>query len=562
MPKLTSIFLLLFTTAAFSQGNVKLKRQRDSLAVSELFFSGLKEKLIGNFDASKIYYNKLLAIDKDNDAAFYELANANFRLNQLPEATQFAKAASDLKPDNKFYLQLLAEIYRESRNFEELQLTLDQLIKIDSENKAYYFDKANAQLLTNKKLEAEITYKRIEQKFGASIELSNATKRIGANSQSLSNVVKLLDSNNATSKDYLYAANSLMQKGNDSEALTILEKAASLSPESYEVKLSIADLYRKQGNSSKSFEFLRAAIELENMPLDEKVQIVGSLLSKMRDESIARNAEELANILVNNNPNNAKVLGLYGDVLFRQEKFNQALTQYENALKIDNQIFNLWEGLINTHNLLGQYAKAITIGEEALTIYPNQATLYYFLAYAQYRNSKPDEALKNLQSAISLDADDANLQAQCFVLKADILINKSDFDGAKRAFYDALKQEPDNYNILTKAAYFLALRDDDLETAATYAKKAVEARPEDPAITDTYAFVLFKQQKYGYAKKWIELTLQNNKIKNGVYLEHYGDILFQMGEQEKAIQQWQLSRDAGNNSKVLSRKINEKKYIK
>jgi len=147
-------------------------------------------------------------------------------------------------------------------------------------------------------------------------------------------------------------------------------------------------------------------------------------------------------------------------------------------------------------------------------------------------------------------------------LQGDIYINQNNFSLAKTAFEKAIAAEPDNYLIMNNYAYYLALRNDDLAKAAKYAETAANAMPENSSVTDTYAFILFKQQKYDLAKTWIEKALQNNNNKNGVYLERYGDILFMKGDKEAALIQWQKAKDAGNGSELLNKKINEKKYFK
>ncbi|MCY1513583.1 hypothetical protein D9M68_480910 [compost metagenome] len=64
------------------------------------------------------------------------------------------------------------------------------------------------------------------------------------------------------------------------------------------------------------------------------------------------------------------------------------------------------------------------------------------------------------------------------------------------------------------------------------------------------------------AKVWIEKAIQYSDAINAGFLEHYGDILFMQGEKDSAFIQWQKAKQAGNNSEKLSKKINEKKYIK
>ncbi|MGY3054645.1 tetratricopeptide (TPR) repeat protein [Pedobacter sp. UYEF25] len=562
MFKATFIFILLFSSTAFAQSDEKAFAQRDSLAVKDFFFAGLREKLMENDEAAALNFNKVLAIDKSNDAAFYELAKINFRINHLVEANQDAISAVNLKPKNKYYLQLLAEIYKAANNMSQLDNVLNKLIALDPQNSAYYFEKANVLLLTNKEEEAKVIYKIIEQKFGLSAALSASRKRMEQDHAKPGDMVRLLDSNNASAKDYLYAAELLMEKGNNNEALMVLEKAAPIDPDNFQILLALADAYCKMGKTSESFEALKSAFEQQEMPLGEKVQIIGRLFSKLSNPQDLKNVTVLTEILARQNPTDSKALALQADALFKQEKFVEALKKYEESLKINNQEFNVWEGLINTHNLIGQYAEAIKVCNEALTIYPNQASIYYFLAYSQYRTETLNEALTNVENALSLASEDHSLLAQIYALKADILINKNKYEDAKDAFHQAMKEEPDNYQLMTKAAYFLALREEDLAVAQGYAETAAKARPKNAAILDTYAFVLFKQKKYALAKQFIESAIQNKKTNDGVYLEHYGDILYFLGEYENALIKWKLAKEAGNTSKILIKKINEKKYFR
>ncbi|RZK33290.1 MAG: tetratricopeptide repeat protein, partial [Pedobacter sp.] len=198
----------------------------------------------------------------------------------------------------------------------------------------------------------------------------------------------------------------------------------------------------------------------------------------------------------------------------------------------------------------------------ALSIYPNQAILYYYRAFALHRNGQNAEAGLEIKSALLLDGDDNNLKAMIFALQAEVLIDQEKLKEADVAFDKAISLAPDNYLTLSNYAYYLALRNQNLAKAETLAAKAAMALPKNTSVLDTYAIVLFKLGKYDLALSWIEKALQNNEASNPVYLEHYGDILFSKGEKEKAVVQWQKAKQAGNDSEKLNKKINEKKYIK
>jgi len=554
----------LASLQAFGQGTVTPGSNRDSNMVKQLFFAGLREKMSENYVLATTNFNKIVGLDPNNHAAYFELANADLRLDKLLEAEQHIKQAIKINAGNLWYWRLLGEVYKRTNKMPELIGVFNQLIRLDPENDAYYFDKANAQFLANQLDAAKKTYDEIQDKFGESRDLINARKRLQSNGSvtTESDIVKLLEGNQADVKNYLYAAGLLLQKGNDQEALKVLTKAQQLEPNNFEVNLALADIYRSQKNDNAAFSSLKLAFQSNEMPLTEKLKIIATLFPKMNQPVIAKNVTELSKLVAEKNPTEAKALALYGDVLYQQNNLNEALVQYQAALKLNEQVYIIWEQVINIQTLLGHYDEAIKVGDEALSIYPNQASLYYYMAYALFKTGKYDAAQNNLKTSLQLDVENKSLQAQVYALQGDIYINQNNFSQAKTAFEKAIVMEPDNYLIMNNYAYYLALKNDDLTKAAKYAETAALSMPNNPSIADTYAFILFKQQKYDLAKTWIEKALQNNSNKNGVYLERYGDILFLKGEKDAALIQWQKAKDAGNGSELLIKKINEKKYFK
>ncbi|WP_158798426.1 tetratricopeptide repeat protein [Pedobacter sp. L105] len=255
-------------------------------------------------------------------------------------------------------------------------------------------------------------------------------------------------------------------------------------------------------------------------------------------------------------------LALYGDVLYENGNLPAALNSYQKTLKINSQLYSIWEKVLNIQILLGQFAEMAETGKTALSLYPNQAILYYYMAFALHRENQNNLALAHIKSALELDGDNKELQALIFALQAEILIDEHKTQAADVAFEKALQLDPQNYLIMNNYAYYLALRNVDLNKAASLIDVAARGLPDDASIADTYALILFKGGKYVMARTWIEKALQNNEEENSVYLEHYGDILFFIGDTDQALLQWKKSRDAGNDSALLKRKINEKKYFK
>lgn len=77
---------------------------------------------------------------------------------------------------------------------------------------------------------------------------------------------------------------------------------------------------------------------------------------------------------------------------------------------------------------------------------------------------------------------------------------------------------------------------------------------------DTYGWVLFKAARYEEAKKWLEKSIANGGDANPTILEHYGDILWKLGEIDQAVIQWEKALDGGGFSDILEQKIKERTW--
>mgnify|MGYP006194149607 FL=1 len=538
---------------------------REENVVKELFFTGLKDKMSENYVKASVSFTKIIALDPKNDAAYFELASMNYRQNKLLDAEVNIKKAIALKPENIWYLRLNAEVYKRNGNMEALVGVFDQLIKLSPETEDFYFDRANALFISGKVDDAKAAYDLLEQKFGSSKELMMAKQRIniqGKDDKGDGAIEKLIAENPADVKNYLYLSGILLEKNKQDEAIALLQKAKTIEPNNFEIDLALADVYQSQRKHELAIVPLKSAFAQVEMPNANKIKIIAAMLPRFNNQLVVKDATDLAEIAIKTQPNDAKLLLIYGDVLYQQGDYNNAKEQYAAVLKLEEQNYLAWQKLLAVQTLIGKYDDAIKTGEEALAIYPNQAILYYYRAFALHRNGQNAEAALEIKSALQLDGDDQNLKAMIFALQAEVLIDQQKLKEADLAFDKAIALAPDNYLTLSNYAYYLALRNQNLPKAEILAEKAVKALPKNASVLDTYAIVLLKQGKIDLALNFIERAMQNNGASNPVYLEHYGDILFLKGNKESAVVQWQKAKEAGNGSEKLIKKINEKKYFK
>ncbi|RZL34176.1 MAG: hypothetical protein EOO96_10695, partial [Pedobacter sp.] len=133
----------LFFTAILIVACFSVKAQqtpvavKDSNAIKELFFAGLKEKLTENYVNASSSFSKILIIDPNNDAAHFELANLQLRQNKVLDAEVSIKKALAVQSSNVWYLKLQSEVYKRNGNMEALIQTFDKLIALDPEYENY-----------------------------------------------------------------------------------------------------------------------------------------------------------------------------------------------------------------------------------------------------------------------------------------------------------------------------------------------------------------------------------------------------------------------------------------
>ena len=97
-----------------------------------------------------------------------------------------------------------------------------------------------------------------------------------------------------------------------------------------------------------------------------------------------------------------------------------------------------------------------------------------------------------------------------------------------------------------------------LDKAEKMARSAVDLDPYNQNNLDTYAWVLYKLNKFDEALEWIKKAYDNGGESSGVVVEHYGDILYKLNRKEEALEFWKQALTKDDYSDLLNKKINDK----
>jgi Tfp pilus assembly protein PilF len=171
---------------------------------------------------------------------------------------------------------------------------------------------------------------------------------------------------------------------------------------------------------------------------------------------------------------------------------------------------------------------------------------------------KYEDARYALEKTIKVMQDDPQKKAQILGTLGDVYHYLENHELSDKSFEDALKVDQDNATLLNNYAYYLSLRNVQLERAAEMVKKAMELAPNTASFEDTYGWILYQQGKYSEAKKWIQAAF--DKSESADVAHHLGDVYFKTGELSKALEFWKKAKELGIDTPELNLKISSGKF--
>lgn len=543
--------------------NIKQLSDKTRIEFERVFFDGMREKLIGNYDLAETQFLQALRIDPSSSAAMYELATTYTFQNNKNQALYFSKKAALADPANVWYQLLYAECLKENKQPAEVAVIYEKLIKEYPDRIDFYYELANSYLYANKANDALRTYSKIEDRVGvtedASMQKIKIYKSINNTDKAIEEAKKLVTTFPKEGKYYGILGELYQEKGLNEKALQAYNDLLKIDSLNAYVHLSLADYYRNQKQNEKAFEEIKIAFKSKELDIDTKIKILLSYYSITETYSeLKGDADELCKIIVAVHPDEAKAFSMYGDFLYRDKKLEQARTEYRKAIALDKEKYALWNQLLIIDSELNDYVAMEKESKEAIELFPNQALPYFF-------NGASNIQLKNYKEAIAILTTgksfvfDKLLLAQFYANIGDAQNQLQNHAASDSAYNKALEIDPNNVYVLNNYAYYLSLRHSTLEKAEQMSKKSNELEPNNNSYQDTYGWILYQMKKYDDAKVWIGKALDNGGRNSGTLLEHYGDVLFQLGDKENALKYWENAKKAGGASDLIDKKISEKK---
>ncbi len=562
------IAILLFTNNGFSQnrrsGNkTKELTEKEHLQEADLFGKGLVEKTKGNTEGALALFDEALEINPNDAAAWYEVGKLYQKLNRQDEALEAAKKAVELDEQNRWYLVLYANVCKANGNYDEYVKSYEKLSEEYPNDLDFIQELAFAYYFTGDYKKAIVAYDKLEDEVGVNEALTlqkvGFYEKLKEPKKGVEEFQKLIDSNPQDPRYYALMAEFCAKNGMDDQAIEAYEKIVELNPTDPYVHISLADYYNKKGDPERSFDELKLGLANTQLDLSTKINILVNYYKGDLSEQQKKHALELSQVLMEAHPDESLAHTFYATMLYENGEFEKARPIFKEILAEDAGSYPIWEQLLFCDLNLNDFALLAKDSEEAVDLFPNYPLPYFLAGVANFQLGDYVKAEAYLKSGKDFVVNNNALLEQFFSTLGDTYHATNKFSEAFASYDKALKLNPENALVLNNYAYYLSLQAKNLDKAASMAKRSVELDPYNSNNLDTYAWVLYQQGNYEEALVWIEKAYNNKGSESGVVLEHYGDILFKLGKEQKALEFWKRAAEKPEHTDLLKKKIKDKK---
>lgn len=581
---LVSLSCLLAPMASVAQGDA-VSDQRQ-VVYDNVFLNAMQAKLKGDYQTA---FDMLAYLNKQrpgSPAVLNELAKLLTLGQDYAAAADFAQQAVDADTTaNESYINTAIAAYVKSGHQEKVLPLYDKLLAINPEDVDVQYQRYTLLATMERYAEALAEAGKIKTKDPAVIyEIEIRKVAIFADQKKFRKAFRLandlLDRDPDNSRTLYVLSQLHMMRGDDDKALRLCERAVQ-SRGGSSFLFPLAEMYRAEKMDSLYASTSLQAFASDDITEEAKLQRVYELFNRpdgmIRDKNWHPFFEDVFQVLSGEYPGSP-------DVVATRESFYKTNGRLEQGYRVLTDFVAEYQG--NEYiwsNIIGyaQGVEGMTNGQmidfcrRAREDVPSNPFFSIVLgqyqsldgdhagglmsfneAYAAYDNLPPNRRDEVKQFRVAA----LNGIASCYM----------SLDSVSKAFlvFDQILQEsPADALALNNYAYFLAKRGMRLQEAEQMSMRSLVNEPLNATYLDTYAYVLLRQGKFNEALFVMERCMENySNSRDGSessadIFEHYGDILFNLGRKDEAMEQWRKASALAPDNALIKRKIDEERYI-
>ncbi|GGH70357.1 tetratricopeptide repeat protein [Phaeocystidibacter marisrubri] len=534
---------------------------RESHEFDKHFFEAQRFKAVGDDAKMLAELEACLELQPNHATVNFEIAQYYLKRKMAHQAATYLKLADENDPGNPWIVRAEWEAAKLKMNLVEERNALEKLHHLEPDNPEFIWELAMAKLRMNLPDSAIADLDKLDQLLGPSDMVMDQKVRIYLELGNLEGAEKVLVDAIATSPNRMDLRGRLAEfyenTGQRLKSIGVYEEIIRLDSNEPRAHLHIASLLSERGRLDSAAHHLRIALSSTELPIDAKMGVLVNLLAPAeKDPAVMKLALELGDTLVSVHPSDPKAYAMLADFAIRANQVERSRNLWKKAVMLpDGDKLMLWQQILQTDVQLQMWDSLHVDAQLVLERYPNQPLSYLYDGLALVQLEEYEDAILILEEGELYALGNPELESQFSLQLASAYEKTGDSEMAIAYFEKVLLKSPDNVLALNNYAYHLAERGVDLPNALSMASRATSLAPDQSTFWDTYAWVLYKMDRYSEALDKIDRAIRIGGARDSEILEHKGDILSALGRREEAIHQWNMALEKGGNEERLRQKI-------
>lgn len=535
------------------------------------FLEAVRQQNAGKLTAAFELLEHARSINPNAAEVYYYESMFQAMMKRDSLALASMEKAVELNPDNQTYAEQLAQYYIANQQYDKAISAYELLYAHNHDNTDAL--RILVQLYQQKKDFPNMlsTIERLETEEGESEQLALSKMRVyemmGDQKAAYNSLKDLADKHPLDMVYRVMLGNWLMQNDRQKEAYKYFIDVLKEEPDNAYAESSLYDYYNATHQEALARQMLDRILMGDNTPVDTKIVMIRAFIQD--NEAHGGDSTQVLSlfdkVLAVPKPEEhiAELRAAYmGLKKMPQDSVNAAYMKVldiapDNAGARLQLVQSLWNAK--------KYDEVIAMTDQAQAYNPEEMVFYYFGGMAHYLKGDEESTLSTFKKGIAQvnDKSSPDLVSDLYMIMGDIL-NKKGLEKESFAAYDScLHYKDDNVPALNNYAYYMSVNGKNLHQAEQMSFKTIKAEPKNGTYLDTYAWILFMEERYHEAKIYIDQAVANldSTQNNNTVIEHAGDIYAMNGLTEEAMKFWQRSYDAGNKSDAVELKLKNKRYI-
>lgn len=522
----------------------------------------------GEYDAAMNILKPLTDSMPENDAAWYYLGLSYYAKKDMEMAEHCLRKATELDEDNFWYRYRLAGLYALTSRPEQTVQMYEGLLNDFPKKSDLYYDLVELYAAQGQNEKALETLSEIETVFGMTESIAmfrfNLMMRTGRQEDAYKS---LEEYNSRYSSPYVLVtlAEHELSTYNDSTALVYYNEALELAPDYSPALLGKAETFRMTRKYGDYFKVLEKFV---TNPLDRpqaKTDYLMAVVQKSDPNFLRSFSSQMDSIVtrtLDTHPLDSGALRVAGNYYLATGRRDLAKNHFRtNALTHPSSLSASAE-LVEYLMYAEEWEDLSTEGRKAYMRFPKELAFLEMAVVGDYNRDDYDGVLKACQTILDVAPADSAKTLRAWSTIGDVHSSRNEMKKAYSAYENALKINPAYVYVLNNYAYFLSMEGNKskLKKAYKMSRKTIEAEPDNATYLDTFGWILFLQGKPEEAKPYFKKALIYGGKDSVVILDHYAEVLYALGEYDRAFVYWNNAMQK-NNGEIpgLEEKVSERK---